>query len=424
MGEVMNHKELTVCKSNKVVEACYRLTLNEQRVILACIAQVNSTMELLKTDRFELTAKDFAKLFNFSEDRSYSELQAVAKQLFHRYVIIENPKPENPKIKYTQTHWISGIDYVPDDGKIILRFAQDILPYLSKLRGEFTKYKLEYIGKMTSIYAIRLYELLAQWQSTGTREIELQWLKKRFQIEDKYEAIKDLKLKVLDPAVKDINEHSNFTVSWAQRKTGRRVTHLIFTFAEKKPAISPPPASAEVDQLPPIIAELLQLVPEQERGIKTVLNAITKHEKSHGAEYVRRNILYSNIKAEGSYRGFLIKALAQDWGHDWEIQARNRRKAVDEKEKRGAELKAKQAEKQEAEAKAKQEESKRLIKAFSAFEALPKQQQTKLKNEFFNIADSITKQRAKLKQDKNEDIFSTPFVKYPFIDFLITQKGF
>ena len=58
----MQHKNLTVCKANKVIEAGYKLSLNEQRVVLACISQVNSVEELFKTDRFELSAKDFAKL--------------------------------------------------------------------------------------------------------------------------------------------------------------------------------------------------------------------------------------------------------------------------------------------------------------------------------------------------------------------------
>lgn len=236
---IKNTKALTVCKANKVIEASYKLTLNEQRVVLACIGQVNSYNELLATDQFELTARDFAKLFSISEDRAYSELKTVAQQLFHRYVIIENPDPNNPKLKYTQTHWISGINYFPDDGKIVLRFAKDILPYLGNIRGSYTKYKLEHIGKMTCIYAIRLYELLMQWKSVGKREVEIDWLKKQFQLEDGYERMDNFKARVLDPAIKDINTHSNFTVSWTQRKTGRRVTHLTFEFSEKQPKKAP-----------------------------------------------------------------------------------------------------------------------------------------------------------------------------------------
>jgi plasmid replication initiation protein len=238
----MRRKCLTVCKSNKIIEAGYKLSLNEQRVILACIGKVDSTKELLQTDRFELTGKSFAKLYNISEDRAYSELQSVAQQLFHRYVVIDDPDPEDPKLKRTQTHWIHSIDYIPDDGKIVLYFAPKILPYLGQLRGSFTKYDLEHIGRMNSIYAIRLYELLMQWQTTGKREVEIDWLKRQFEIEDGYERMFDFKKYVLDPAVADINTHSNLHVAWTQRKTGRRVTHLIFTFGDK-PDAAPGPKS-------------------------------------------------------------------------------------------------------------------------------------------------------------------------------------
>ncbi len=187
----MNPKNLTVCKHNQVVEAGYRLSLNEQRVVLACIAQVDSKEALLATDKFELTAKDFATLFSVSDDRAYHALIEVTDSLFNRYIIIDNPFQDDPDAKRLKTRWISSIIYYSDKGKIVLRFAQDMLPYLSELKRCFTQYKLEYIGKMTCIYAIRLYELLMQWQSTGKREVEIDWLKKQFEIEDKYAAMKD-----------------------------------------------------------------------------------------------------------------------------------------------------------------------------------------------------------------------------------------
>lgn len=229
-------KALTVCKANKVIEASYKLSLNEQRLILACIGQVNSMKELTSADRFELTAKEFAKLFNIKEDKAYQALKEVSEQLFERYVIIDNPDPEEPTLKYTKTRWISSIDYIPEKGKVALYFAQRMLPYLSLLQGQFTKYKLEHIGKMTCVYAIRLYELLVQWQTVGKREIALEELKELLQLEDKYDRMDNFKARVLEPAISDINTHSNFEVSWKQRKSGRNVTHLIFTFAEKESA--------------------------------------------------------------------------------------------------------------------------------------------------------------------------------------------
>jgi plasmid replication initiation protein len=174
------------------------------------------------------------------EDRAYHALIEVAESLFHRYVVIDNPYPDKPRVKQLKMRWLSSIKYLTDEGKISLCFSQKMLPYLSELKGTFTRYELKHVGNMTSIYGIRLYELLMQWRSTGTREIEIDWLKQRFQIEEKYSSIKDFKLYVLDPAVKDINTHSNYDVSWTQRKTGRRVTHFTFTFTEKKPVVELP----------------------------------------------------------------------------------------------------------------------------------------------------------------------------------------
>lgn len=231
----ISEKKLVVYKANEVVEAGYRLSLNEQRVVLACIAQVSSAEKLLVTDKFELSAKDFAQLFSVSEDRAYHSLIEVAESLFNRYVVLDNPYPNQSQVKRLKMRWISSIGYMSDKGKVVLRFSQDILPYLSELKGQFTKYELKHIGNMKSIYAIRLYELLMQWKSTGTRTVEIEWLKQQFQVEGQYPAMKDFKKWVIDPAVKDINTHSDFEVAWTQTKTGRRVTHFTFTFGEKKP---------------------------------------------------------------------------------------------------------------------------------------------------------------------------------------------
>ena len=237
----MTKNNLIVYKSNKVIEAGYKLSLNEQRLILSCIAKVSSSKPLLATERFEVTAKEFSVQFDISLDKTYQTLKKISEQLFERYVIIDNPDPTDKFLKYTKTRWISAINYYPDLGKISLFFSPLLLPYLSELTGNFTFYQLEHIGAMSSIYGIRLYELLMQWKITGKREIEIDWLKKQFQIGDKYSSIKDFKKYVIDPAVKDINTHSNYQVTWTQRKTGRNVTHLIFTFAEKQPETSKNP---------------------------------------------------------------------------------------------------------------------------------------------------------------------------------------
>jgi len=95
------------------------------------------------------------------------------------------------------------------------------------------------VAKMTSAHAIRLYELLIQWDSTGTRTVEIEQLREMLQLEGRYPSIKDFKLRVLEPAVTQINEHSPLSLTWSQRKTGRKVTHLVFDYSPKKPAKAP-----------------------------------------------------------------------------------------------------------------------------------------------------------------------------------------
>lgn len=227
-------KNLTVVKSNKVVEAGYKLTLMEQLILLSCIAQIDSLAPLNAEMRFEIAASDLLQIKPTGAKNEYRDLKIASDRLLSRILTIDNPYPDEPRVKQLKTHWVSHVAYIPEEGKIRLGFSSEIAPYLSELSREFTRYDLQYIGQMTSVYAIRLYELLMQWQKTGKREIEIDWLRKQFQLENKYAAIKDLKKYVIDPAIQDINDHSNFNVSWTQRKTGRKVTHLIFTFCIKE----------------------------------------------------------------------------------------------------------------------------------------------------------------------------------------------
>ena len=232
----MTTNALEVVKSNKVVEASYKLSLYEQRILLACIAQIHSKEELLESCRFEISATD---IFNLAEldnkNKVYQLLKQATEKLADRWVIINDPEPDNPKTKTRKTRWINAIDYQPGEGKVILYFPSSISPYLSQLTREFTRYKLKYVTKFKSTYSIRLYELFVQWLSVGKRELEVDWLKKQLQVETNYPRVGDFKNRVIDVAVNEINQHSNIWVKYTQRKAGRTITHFLFTFGEKEP---------------------------------------------------------------------------------------------------------------------------------------------------------------------------------------------
>lgn len=244
---------MMVYKSNALVEAAYRLSVQEQRIILACISQVRRDEAVTDEVLYSVGAADLAKLSGTAVEAAYSELKAAALRLKRREVrLLEEPNGKGKKPSVLITGWVQSIIYREGEGRVELRFSKDMLPYLTELTRQFTKYALADVAKMDSAYGIRLYELLMQWDSMGCREIELGQLREWLQLEGRYPAIKDFKLRVLDPAVAQINEHSPLQVSWTQRKTGRRVTHLAFSFAPKAKAKAEKPAAppAEKPQKP------------------------------------------------------------------------------------------------------------------------------------------------------------------------------
>lgn len=230
-----------VIKSNHVIEASYRLTLQEQRVVLMCITQIKKGQKIDAYTPFVVTASDFSDMFSIPLTGAYSELQTVADRLYERSVTVYQPDPEEPTLEATRTRWISAIDYIPKTGKIRLYFAAKMIPYISMLEGGFTRYNMEYIAKMNSVYGVRFYELMKSWlfgEARKTKTVGIDEIKELLALKDskgnyQYPSIKDFKLNVLNKAISDINEHSDLNASYEDKKTGRKITHFTFTFGLK-----------------------------------------------------------------------------------------------------------------------------------------------------------------------------------------------
>jgi plasmid replication initiation protein len=229
----MSTRHLIVVKANSLVEATYSLTLAEQRLLLLTISKLDSRVELDPRIPHIITACEIQDAFAVSDSQAYRILQETAETLYARSVRIYESDPAQPGSPYTDTRWVSTIRYQPGTGSVTLYFAIGILPFISQLRSRFCRYHLRHVAQMTSGYAIRLYEQLVQWRETGSRTVELTWLRERLDLGDKYPNIRDLKRWVLQPAIEQINTHSDLQVKWEQHKRGRVVHALTFTFNQK-----------------------------------------------------------------------------------------------------------------------------------------------------------------------------------------------
>jgi len=218
-----------VVKSNAIIDAGYYLSIYENRILLTCISQINSMGEIGLNDVFTVSAQDLIGLIGLDDKNTYKQLKKAVDRLYERSVTIELPNNEILKVR-----WVSSIKYIKQAGTVELKFSQDMIPYISQLRREFTQYRLNNVLMFKSNYSIRVYELLVKW-SGGSKIVTVEWLKKQFQLEKKYTRIGDLKKYVLDIAVKEINQYSDMNVQYSQIKQGRNVTGLKFEYSLKNP---------------------------------------------------------------------------------------------------------------------------------------------------------------------------------------------
>ena len=233
-------KEKVVVKSNALIEAAYHPESRYQmRVLLACVSMIKSAEELKVGHQFELSAKVLADLTGENAKSNYRELKKAAEEIMAMSLKLKKSPTGEPLIDAKkeqpdeiEINMAAACAYYKRQGKVVLEFSHSVLPYLSELKGYFTKYKLKHIIKMKSAYGIRLYELLVQWFG-DEREMSIEEFKEMFGIEDKYPRLPDLKKRVIEPALKDVNKYSNFNVEFGQRKNGRRVTHFQFKFRPK-----------------------------------------------------------------------------------------------------------------------------------------------------------------------------------------------
>lgn len=226
-----------VVKDNALINASYNLELTEQRLVMLAIINAREIEQgITENSKLEIHASDYAKLFNVSLDASYKALKEAVNNLFNRQFSYAKEYKKTGKIGIKKTRWVSDIFYVDELAVLEISFAPDVLPLITRLEKHFTSYQAKQIAHLTSKYATRLYELLIAWREVGkVPKIEISEFRKRLGLlESEYAAMNDFKKRVLDPAIKQINEHTDITVSYEQHKTGRSITGFSFKFKQKK----------------------------------------------------------------------------------------------------------------------------------------------------------------------------------------------
>lgn len=240
-------KDLVV-KANVLVEAGYQLTTNEQRLILCAIAAIPKGEPIDPNVSYCVSKSNFVNL-GVNPKTANRELREACDRLFNRYVMIKTDEKE------FKTRWIQDITKYDQEWALhnkdffvnaigedlsetdcilaAITFSRSIIPFLTELKSNFTKYMLSDVAGFASSYSFRFYEFIMQYKSSGFLKISLSALRERLDLVDKYPATKDLRLWVIEVAINEINEKSPYNIKYRLIKTGRKYTHLELSFKPK-----------------------------------------------------------------------------------------------------------------------------------------------------------------------------------------------
>ena len=226
-----------VVKDNALINASYNLEVTEQRLILLSIIRARETGQGISSDsKLEIHASDYASRFDVTKEAAYNALKNAVNNLFERKFSFKEIHKDTNKEIVVKSRWVSRIAYVDDLATLEVTFAPDVVPLITRLEKHFTSYQLKQVAQLTSKYAIRLYEFLIAWRDVGkTPVISLSEFREKLGLDiNEYQKMVNFKSRVLEPAIKQINELTDIHVKYEQYKTGRSISGLSFTFKHKK----------------------------------------------------------------------------------------------------------------------------------------------------------------------------------------------
>jgi plasmid replication initiation protein len=231
-----------IVKDNVLMNASYNLDLVEQRLILLAILEARESGKGINAnDPLTVHAETYINQFGVHRNTAYQALKDACKDLFARQFSYQEKRGAKGTANI-KSRWVSQVAYIDEYAYVELIFAPAVVPLITRLEEQFTKYDIEQVSGLSSAYAVRLYELLICWRSTGkTPIIELIDFRKRLGVlDDEYQRMYDLKKYVMELSIKQINQHTDITVSYEQHKNGRNIRGFSFKFKHKNELKTPP----------------------------------------------------------------------------------------------------------------------------------------------------------------------------------------
>lgn len=220
-----------VVQANNLIGGKQALKLNSAKLIRAAIMQITPNDTELKP--YTITVKELAELLGVPASNIYRDIEEITDDIFKNPVYVREEK-NGKTVQFIKMPWVTRCEYKADVG-IAIKLNEELEPFLLSLRQHYTQYALQEVLTMKSVYSIRIFELLQAkivnrlLPKNGVEiDISVQEIRECCDCEEKYLEFKNLKTKVIDRAVNEINKVTLYQVSYSYIKKGKAVTAIRF----------------------------------------------------------------------------------------------------------------------------------------------------------------------------------------------------
>jgi len=222
--------------SNALTRAGHGLTLAEKRIIAIAVSRLDPRKRLFAGEipATRITAEEYALTFDVDPTTAYEALQEAARNLYERSITFYQEsheragKPLQPTI--VKMRWVGEARYHKGEGWVELAWWHRVLPHLTGLKAQFTTYQLKQASALRSVYSWKLLELLQRFEATGRAEYTVEDFKAAMEAPPSLTDFGQVKRRIIDPAVKELQTKDGWLIQWTPIKAGRRVAKLRFNF--------------------------------------------------------------------------------------------------------------------------------------------------------------------------------------------------
>ncbi len=223
-----------VVQANALVCGKQALQIKSAKLIRAAVMQIKP--DDVELQPYVVTIKEISELLDIPTSDVYRDIKDIVNDINNNPVFFE--KTIGRKTCWISIPWVQRCEYISDVG-VALKLNSELKPFLINLKNtyNYTQYALENILAMKSVYAIRIFELLQEENlhkiipREGTDiELSLDMIRNCCGIDElkSYKLFSNLRAKVVDVAVNEINRVTLYNVTYSYVKKGRSVVAINF----------------------------------------------------------------------------------------------------------------------------------------------------------------------------------------------------